>query len=79
MKKVSIGFVGFIVLFSLSFYSCKNLFKGSNLINDLNTTIDYINASYVQVTINASNSVVDSITPAAVFITDSIKNQIKLN
>lgn len=59
-------FITFLFLTGLSlfFFSCKNFFGGGDFLIELEKAVDYVQAGYANVTINAKTSETDYILPA---------------
>lgn len=55
----------FISVLPFLFSSCKNFLNGTDLLQELNDSINYLNLKYVEVSVVASNSYTESIIPAA--------------
>lgn len=64
-RKVIRSLFLFIFVLPFLFSSCKNFLNGTDLLQELNDSINYLNLKYVEVSVVASNSYTESIIPAA--------------
>lgn len=77
MKKAfSFFLASLFILFTFS--SCKNFMSGGDILEQLEDTIDFLSAPYVNVVITADNQATQSISPAVGSYTEKYKNTSKV-